>query len=415
MKNWILLTLVVCLGFSSCVKEDCFYEYDAQYYVPVYRNWDTIRESIGSEAPRDIIRPGKIFAFGHLLFISEVNEGIHVIDNSDPTDPQNIQFINIPGSLDVAAAGNTLYTDNYTDIIALDISDVYNVTEIGRESNVFRTNSLGLWFDYTEEGVITDWEARDTVYEFTCEEDVWFFDDALGGVLEASSADGGILVSNDAAGQAGSMARFALYSSKLYALNEYNLNVFNIDNEINLENTLDLQWGIETLFPYQNYLFVGANNGMHILDITDPINPSHISTYAHITSCDPVVVRDDIAWVTLRSGNECQGFTNQLDVIDVSDKTQPSLLTSYEMFNPHGLGVTNTDLLFLCDGSDGLKVFDNEDHLDIQLLQHYTGIHAFDVIPYNGKLLMIGEGGFYQYDYTDLEDIHLISHIPVGE
>ena len=388
--NWLTAMIVLVIGISSCNSDDCIYEYDAQYYKPITKSWETIRAEIGSESPRDINHPGKIFALGNLLFISEVNEGVHVIDNSDPTNPQNIQFINIPGSLDVAAIGNTLYTDNYTDIIQLDISDVYNVTEVNREENVFFSNSLGLWYNYTEDGVITDWEVIDTVYEFNCEDDVLFFDDFSGGVMEATSADGGVLLANDATGQAGSMARFAIYNTKLYALNEYNLNVFNIDNQISLENTVDLQWGVETLFPYQNYLFVGANNGMHIMDISDPRNPEYISTYAHITSCDPVVVKDDIAYVTLRSGNECQGFTNQLDVIDVSDKRQPSLLKTYEMTNPHGLGVTNSDLLFLCDGSDGLKVFDNEDYLDIQLLEHYEGIHAFDVIPYGGNLLMIG-------------------------
>ena len=37
-----------------------------------------------------------------------------------------------------------------------------------------------------------------------------------------------------------------------------------------------------------------------------------------MTSCDPVVVQGDYAFVTLRGGTECQGFSNQLDIIDIS-------------------------------------------------------------------------------------------------
>jgi len=37
------------------------------------------------------------------------------------------------------------------------------------------------------------------------------------------------------------------------------------------------------------------------------------------------------------------------------------------------------------------------------------------VIPNNGVLMMIGEDGLYQYDYRDIENIELLSVIPVIE
>ena len=46
-------------------------------------------------------------------------------------------------------------------------------------------------------------------------------------------------------------------------------------------------------------------------------------------------------------------------------------------------------------------------------LAHYQDIHAFDVIPFNNLLLTIGENGFYQYNYSDLQNIELLSTIPV--
>jgi hypothetical protein len=115
-----------------------------------------------------------------------------------------------------------------------------------------------------------------------------------------------------------------------------------------------IAWDIETIFPHKQNLFIGSSSGMYILDISDPASPSKISTYQHIRSCDPVVVDDQYAYVTLRSGTICQGFTNQLEVIDISDLTAPTLLQTYPMTNPHGLGVDGKTL-FICDGSDGLK------------------------------------------------------------
>ncbi|MDP4662451.1 MAG: hypothetical protein NWS74_02205, partial [Salibacteraceae bacterium] len=161
-------------------------------------------------------------------------------------------------------------------------------------------------------------------------------------------------------------------------------------------------------------LFVGTTTGMMIYDLANPMSPAFLTTFTHASSCDPVVVEGDIAYVTLRSGTECQGFTNQLDVINVSDFSNPSLIKSYPMTNPHGLGIDN-GTLFICDGDAGLKVFDASDanRIDENELSHFENINAYDVIPLGNVLLMVGADGFYQYDYSDVQNIQLLSVIPV--
>ena len=140
----------------------------------------------------------------------------------------------------------------------------------------------------------------------------------------------------------------------------------------------------------------------------------HISTYQHVRSCDPVVVDDRYAYVTLRSGTECQGFTNQLEVIDVDNLESPQLVKVYPMTNPHGLGIDD-NTLFICDGDDGLKAYDATDvnTIDQNMLAHYKDINAFDVIPFNDILMMIGSDGIFQYDYSNPEDIRLLSKIDI--
>ena len=48
------------------------------------------------------------------------------------------------------------------------------------------------------------------------------------------------------------------------------------------------------------------------------------------------------------------------------------------------------------------------------MLAHFEEINTFDVIPVNEILIMIGTDGLYQYDYSDLNEISLLSKIPIG-
>ena len=131
-------------------------------------------------------------------------------------------------------------------------------------------------------------------------------------------------------------------------------------------------------------------------------------------SCDPVVVEGNYAYVTLRSGSDCEGFTNQLEVIDIANLKSPTVVKIYPMTNPHGLGIDD-GTLFICDGADGLKVYDASNTLTISenQLAHYKNINAFDIIPYHQIAMIIGKDGLYQYDYSDSKNIKLISQLPI--
>ena len=154
---------------------------------------------------------------------------------------------------------------------------------------------------------------------------------------------------------------------------------------------------------------------MHIFDNSNPSEPVWMAAFAHATACDPVFVDGDIAYVTLRDGRECETFTNQLDVVDISDLYQPELMVSYPMDHPHGLSV-RSDILYLCEGQHGLKVFGTEDPytIDQNLLEHLKGFDAYDVISLaDDHLLLVGADGFYQFDTKNPESIETLSKINV--
>lgn len=70
------------------------------------------------------------------------------------------------------------------------------------------------------------------------------------------------------------------------------------------------------------------------------------------------------------------------------------------MTGPNGLGIKG-DRLFICDGSDGLKVFDKSEAPNLVQISHFEAMEAYDVIPLEKSLLLIGNGTLRQYEYTD--------------
>jgi len=217
-------------------------------------------------------------------------------------------------------------------------------------------------------------------------------------------------------GQGGSMARFTIVDNYLYIVDDRSLKPFSIadKNDIIAKPVVNIERGIETIFPYQDKLFVGARDGMHIFDISQPGNPIKMSTYRHVTSCDPVVVNGNTAYVTLRSGNTCGGGTDVLDIIDISDPYSPKLLASYNMAGPYGLGIVDT-LLFVTEGELGMKVYNARDPHQLVTLDTALDVQGFDVIPVREQnlLMVIGKDGFAQYDYSDPFNLKLLSTINV--
>ena len=381
-----------------------------------------LRQGIKTETSRILENPGKIYVKGNFLFINEIKKGLHVIDNSNTASPRIISFIAIPGNGDMAVKGNILYADNYTDLVALNISDPTNVKEVGRIENVFTTGQFdgANWWYNSQNSSISDQliEIATQTVSVSCEDggSNW------GNVWRSSTFDSRSFASTSSSasaptttGQAGSMARFALYDNYLYTVSQSSLQLFDIkvlEKPIK-GKTIDIGRGIETIFPYKDKLFIGSTTGMFIYDNKNPEAPTQLSVFQHAMSCDPVVVNDNRAYVTLRSGTTCNRGLNQLDIIDITNLRNPTLIKSYPMQNPHGLGIDFPNM-FLCEGKQGLKSLDVQSDFDVKQLQHLTGMDAYDVILLkNNVLLMIGKDGLYQYDYSNAGQLKLLSTIPV--
>ncbi len=237
---------------------------------------------------------------------------------------------------------------------------------------------------------------------------------SLAFLASCSKDGGGEFSSSDYStpGKAGSLARFAIVGENLYTVTQNNIKIFDITTASNPTYKVDqpIGFGIETIFPLGNTLFLGSETGMYIYDISSPLSPKAISQYRHILSCDPVVANDNYAYITLSTGAiRCSRGLTQLEVIDIKDKKQPQVVKTYPMNNPKGLALSGNDL-FVCD--DKVKWFDATDNVNL-VQKGVIDVKANDAITIGKTLMLIGEKGLSQYDFSGQEAVFL-SNIQIG-
>jgi hypothetical protein len=414
MKRLLFIFSFAAIILSSC-EDKRLQTYMAN--VPLYLSYDELRSSFEVLSAIPMVKPGKISFYGNHMYINEYQKGIHVVDISDPESPEIKAFIEVPGNVDMAIRNDLLYAESYVDLLLIDISDPEQPTLSKRVEDLFEYVIPPYDYEFPldeidqKKGVITGYDIKKITREVYMHPSPWpiYYDYRLESSFSSDYSPG---AAANSYGVGGSMARFITYDDYLYVLESSwklkTIDISDLDN-LSVEKELYLWGSVETVFIAENYLYVGTSNGMHILDLSNPAAPKLLSSYQHITACDPVVVEGDRAYVTLRSGNTCGGTSDLLEVIDISDKYEPNRLSSFSMTEPYGLGIDN-GTLFVCEGKHGLKVYDAnyENSITSHLIASFPGINAYDVIPLGSILFMIGDDGFYIYDYSDLNSISLL-------
>jgi hypothetical protein len=407
--------------FTSC-EDSTFREYEGN--APVYMTFDNLRSAVKAQQNVELKNPGKIYYKDNYIFIVEELKGIHVYDNTDPASPVKKVFVNLPGVVDISISGYILYADSFVDLVILDVQNIDNIHEVARIKDILpytvppTDNDYPMAYVDEDKGVVIDWEVKTIKEKIYNNPYPWPIYNK-GGImfLDAANASGASSgVSGSGTGFGGSMARFGIKDKVLYIVDKNDLKVLDISNKTSPVKMGDFYpgWNIETMFLSGNNMFLGTTTGMVIYDISNPLVPTSRVFFNHARSCDPVIVDDTLAYITLRSGTTCGGTVNCLDVVNIKNITSPSVLATFSMTNPHGLGKKG-DLLFICDGSAGLKIYDASEPktLGNRLIYSYPNINAYDVIPIGNVLVMIGDNGLYQYSYSDIKNITLLSKIEV--
>jgi hypothetical protein len=225
------------------------------------------------------------------------------------------------------------------------------------------------------------------------------------GTAESAASAGGT-------GTGGSLARFTIAGNYLYLADDRQLKVFDISTPaiITLKKTIDVGFGVETIYPYGDKLFIGSQLGMFIYSIANPENPVKLGEAQHRRSCDPVVAKDTMAYVTLKGGNICGPATDGLYSYSIKNISSPVLLNTLVLPKPSGLGYSDTTLFVCCEDS-GLAVINIKNPAQPKLKKMITANSFYDVIPLNGLLVCMVKTGMDLYDITDVNNLVLIKHI----
>lgn len=122
---------------------------------------------------KPIQQAGNIYAFGRYIFQVDVGRGIHVIDNSVPAQADRIGFIAINGCEQISIRGAYLYTNSFSDLVTLNISDPTHLVEVSRVPGAFpelmysypmvQPEEIGYYECPTYDSIVVGW-VKDSIY-----------------------------------------------------------------------------------------------------------------------------------------------------------------------------------------------------------------------------------------------------------
>lgn len=394
----VLPAFLIVILLNGC-QTNCTKTITYTAHLPVYLAMDDIRNTNEAEGVRELEDPGKIYVYRDLLLINDRYEGVHLFDNSDPSNPLPLGFIAIKGCLDMNVVNDVMFANQGVDLVSWDISDAGNPVFVQRLKSVMNHELLqndSFPVDMVEKVVVQ------VIEDANCGEGGFF----RGGFAVQESGNT-LPVNSDGntSGLAGSMSRFVYAEGYMYIVDSDNLRSVDLSNvrNVSVSGNQEITWEVETIFPYKDFLFLGTTTGMIVLNrAANPTRPIWTTSFTHVRGCDPVVVIEDKAYVTLRGDSRCGAADNELQIVDISRMEQPTLLETYAMDGPYGLAAGDS-LLLICDGQSGLKAFDRRFTFELNNheLSNFTGKTTFDVILTGKTAILSAEEGIFQIDYSD--------------
>ncbi|NEW60890.1 hypothetical protein GSY74_06300 [Sulfurovum sp. bin170] len=146
MRKKILMVSILILVLGGCRE----YRDDPACSQYEYMSFEKLRASVAIEEPREIDKAGKIYIYGDTLLVNEKNRGVHVIDNSDKSNPISKAFIKIYGNVDIAVKDGYMYVDSFMDLLVFDINNIEEIKETSRKEDIFAYDRYQM-FDFYDE------------------------------------------------------------------------------------------------------------------------------------------------------------------------------------------------------------------------------------------------------------------------
>jgi hypothetical protein len=174
----VLILLISCLSISCIETLDDFPEPQTSQsgMKPIYFEGTMEYSVIETMPARDFEVLGNFVLYDHWMFIVEQYEGIHVLDNSDPSNPINTAFIRVPSVTQITADDNALFVNFAENLVILDIYDIENIAILDVIESFYDTSSFqhfppnySGFFECADEskGTVIGWKS-DTLLDPKC-------------------------------------------------------------------------------------------------------------------------------------------------------------------------------------------------------------------------------------------------------
>jgi len=341
---------------------------------------------VGWKLPKSMLNnelnnPCNLYLYDTLLFVSDQSNGINIYSIKNPSGPVFKMNIPLEGNAGLAVKDSFIFANSYSSLLVIKMHHDTLFT-------ILKALNSGIYGDdYYPMGVL-DHHQYDG-WGCMC--------------MTSQSAGKDVATSSSGEGAGGSYATFAVIDSYLYYIDRYNgLVTMDISDPADARelSTTRVDWTIETLFPTEKYLFIGGTRGMYIYDRSDPVNPVQTGSFSHFRACDPVVVRDTVAYVTLRGGNSCGETHDALLSISIKDPAHPALLQDKTVSTPYGLAVNDT-LLYVARGSSGFTLFSVANPRAMAGADSISNVQSKDFIWQGDVLYMMGFSDVRIYNVVD--------------
>lgn len=415
-KVFLILLPLTFILLQSC--NDDFGKVEVTYTkaTAVYGNLEDIRNTPLIADAQPIVNAGKIFVADDLLLIGEETKGIHVVDNTNPENPTNVSFINIPGNREFYVSGNILYAESHYDLLKIDLSNQQQPRIVSRANDAFansenfkdRADNTLIRFDFEE---VTEEVNKDSeIYQqLWGHQDIYYYDYA-NNLIPPSQIPTSF--AGNSSGSIGSVNRITAVDNHVYVISRAFIFPFADNGTLEGFEKIYGSGNMETIYPNEGRLFIGTQQSMEVFDLSTPSQPQFLTSFWHATSCDPVLPCGEVAYVTLRTGDvgDCPGDKNALLVLDTRTNNVVAL-QEFEMESPFGMTLANNKL-YVGEGKNGLKIYDATDKTNLKLESWESNIEAYDIIyhPTNPNLLLIaGPNGISQYAIEGGVDYSLLS------
>lgn len=172
MRLNTLLILSAFLFLFSCNRKPGSKPEMRDAMVPIYSSNTTLIKTITAGPPRSTSNAGKIYTVGNLIYQVEQDSGIHIINYVNPSSPQKIGFIRSFLCKEISVKNGLIYTNNFSDLVVIDASNLNAVTEVTRTEGVFPdlalqyppklNNFTTVYFECPDpkKGIVIGWQQK---------------------------------------------------------------------------------------------------------------------------------------------------------------------------------------------------------------------------------------------------------------